>query len=147
MSDDPRNDPKTGSPEIPSGIGVLAMITVVGAAGAIDFYTRAFEAVEEYRAVGGDSGKIMHSRLAINGGFLLLNDDFPEMRGGAPAPAPAATTLHLQVDDADVWWDRAVREGATVVMPIGDQPWGDRFGMLKDPFGHAWSIASKVKKG
>ncbi len=143
MSDEANN----GSPKIPPGAGVLAMITVVGGAAAVDFYTRAFEAVEEYRAVGPDSGKILHSRLAINGGYLLLNDDFPEMRGGAPAPAPACVTLHLQVDDADLWWDRAVREGATVQMPIGDQPWGDRFGMLKDPFGHTWSIGGPIKKG
>ena len=142
MSDEATN----GSPTIPPGAGVLPMITVVGGAAAVDFYTRAFEAVEEYRAVGPDSGKIMHSRLAINGGYLLLSDDFPEFRGGSAPPPPAAVTLHLQVDDADVWWDRAVREGAEVQMPIGDQFWGDRYGQIRDPFGHVWSIGGPSPK-
>ena len=141
------DDPTQGSPVIRPGGGVLPYLTVVGGKDAVDFYIRAFGAVEEYRAVGQDSGKIMHSRLAINGGYLLLSDDFPEFRGGSAAPPPAAVTLHLQVDDADLWWDKAVAAGATVVMPIGDQMWGDRYGQLKDPFGHTWSIAAPIKKG
>ena len=138
------SDPTQGTPAIPNGKGLLPLIVCVGAEKAVDFYTRAFGAVEEYRALAQQSGKIMHSRLAINGGYLLLNDDF-EM-GGTPTPPPAAVTLHLQVDDADAWWDRAVAAGATVVMPIGDQFWGDRYGQLKDPFGHSWSIAGPVRK-
>lgn len=140
------DDPTKGSPVIEPGRGALPYLTVVGGAEAVAFYTRAFGAVEQYRALGQDSGKIMHSRLAINGGYLLLSDDFPEMRGGAALPPPSAVMMHLQVDDGDAWWARAVAAGATVVMPIGDQPWGDRFGMLKDPFGHSWSIASPIRR-
>jgi PhnB protein len=77
----------------------------------------------------------------------MLSDDFPEYRGGQPAPAPASVTLHLQVDDADRWWNRAVEAGAAVTMPIADQFWGDRYGHLKDPFGHSWSIGAPIRKG
>jgi PhnB protein len=54
-------------------------------------------------------------------------------------------TLHLQVDDADRWFDRATGAGATVTMPIADQFWGDRYGQIKDPFGHSWSIGAPVR--
>jgi PhnB protein len=142
------DDPTQGSPAIPPG-GVIPYLTIVGGAGkdAVDFYIRAFAGVEEYRALGQDSGKIMHSRLRINDAYLMLSDDFPEMRGGQAAPPPASVMLHLSVDDADLWWDRAVREGATIAMPIADMFWGDRYGQLKDPFGHTWSVSSPAKKG
>jgi PhnB protein len=58
---------------------------------------------------------------------------------------PSAVTLHLEVDDADAWWKRAVEAGATVRFALADQFWGDRYGQLVDPFGHTWSVASKIK--
>jgi PhnB protein len=54
-------------------------------------------------------------------------------------------TIHLEVDDADKWWKRAVDAGSTIIMPLADQFWGDRYGQLADPFGHKWSIAAPVK--
>ena len=86
-----------------------------------------------------DGKRLMHCNLAINGAFLNLSDDFQD------SPAPAGVTLHLQVDDADESAARAVAAGAEITMPFEDQFWGDRYGKVRDPFGHSWSIASKSK--
>jgi PhnB protein len=127
-------------------VGVYPYVSVKGGKAALEFYTRAFGATEEYRAYGQDGERIMHARFRVNGGAILLSDDFPEYRGGAEAPPPSGVTIHLEVDHADRWWDRAVSAGATIVMPLADQFWGDRYGQLKDPFGQSWSIGSPIKK-
>jgi PhnB protein len=127
-------------------VGVYPYLTVKGGKAAVDFYARAFGAVEEFRNTAEDGERIMHARLRINGFALLLSDDFPEFRGGAEAPAPQGVTIHLEVDDADRWWRRAVDAGAEIKMPLADQFWGDRYGQLKDPFGHSWSIAAPIAK-
>jgi PhnB protein len=136
-------DPKTG-PET----GLAPYLTIKGgrAAEAIDFYKRAFGAEEVSRHQGEGTTKLMHASLKINGSFLLLSDDFPEYMGGKESAEPGGVTLHLQVDDADRWWKRATDAGARVQMELDDQFWGDRYGQLRDPFGHAWSIGSPVKK-
>lgn len=112
---------------------------------AIQFYTDAFAAREVSRQAEEDGSRLMHAALIINGDFVLMHDDFPEYRGGDPAPAPASAVFHLAVDDADVWWARAVAAGAEVTMPLADQFWGDRYGHLKDPFGYTWSIGAPIK--
>jgi PhnB protein len=127
-------------------VGVYPYLTVKGGKTAVAFYEKAFGAVEEFRAYGQDNERIMHGRLRINGQAILISDDFPEFRGGGDAPAPQGVTIHLEVDDADTWWKRAVDAGASVRMPLGDQAWGDRYGQLVDPFGHAWSIGAPIKK-
>jgi PhnB protein len=126
-------------------VGVYPYLTVKGGKAAIAFYERAFGATEEYRAYGEDGERIMHARIRVNGGAILLSDDFPEFHGGESAP-PSGVTIHLEVDDADRWWARAVEAGATIQMPLDDQFWGDRYGQLKDPFGHTWSIGAPIKK-
>ncbi|WP_395648110.1 VOC family protein [Terricaulis sp.] len=126
--------------------GLYPYLTVKGGKAAVDFYARAFGAVEEFRAYGQDNERIMHARLRVNGFALLLSDYFEEFHGGAPAPTPTGVTIHLEVDDADAWWKRATDAGATIVMPLADQFWGDRYGQLKDPYGHSWSIGAPVKK-
>lgn len=135
-------------PEATSAIppGVYPYLSVRGGKAAIDFYARAFGAAEEYRAYGEDGERIMHARFRVNGFAILLSDDFPEFRGGAEAPPPSGVTIHLEVEDADAWWTRAVDAGATIVMPLADQFWGDRYGQVKDPFGHSWSIGAPIKK-
>lgn len=135
-------------PEATSAIppGVYPYLSVKGGKAAIDFYTRAFGAAEEYRAYGEDGERIMHARFRVNGFAILLSDDFLEFRGGAEAPPPSGVTIHLEVEDADAWWTRAVDAGATIVMPLADQFWGDRYGQVKDPFGHSWSIGAPIKK-
>ena len=127
-------------------VGVYPYLTVKGGKAAIDFYTKAFGAKEEFRTYGEDNERIMHARIRVNGNAILMSDDFPEFRGGGEAPPPSGVTIHLEVDDADKWWKRAVDAGATIIMPLADQFWGDRYGKLADPFGHSWSIASPLKK-
>lgn len=112
---------------------------------AIDFYVAAFEAKEAMRIPADDGKRLMHAHLTINHGALMLADDFPEYRGGTPAGAPAGVTLHLQVDDADAWFERAVASGGDVRMPLADMFWGDRYGQLADPFGHVWAIAAPIR--
>jgi PhnB protein len=118
--------------------GLTPYLTVKGAKAASDFYQRAFGA-EELRRQEADGDRLMHCHLRINGDDLLMSDAFPEHTGDA-GDNPRGVTLHLQVDDAQAWWDRAVQAGATVTMPIAVQFWGDRYGQLRDPFGHLWSI-------
>lgn len=124
--------------------GVTAHLTIREGKGseAVEFYKKAFGAEEQLRHLADDGKRIMHSHLRINGGSVLLNDDFPEYTGGISVPA--GVTLHLQVDDADKWWERAVGAGATVRMPLDNQFWGDRYGQVVDPFGHHWSIGGPV---
>ena len=141
MQDNPAQD------EMP---GVTPHLTIGDkrAKEAIDFYKTAFDAEEAMPPHMADDGeRIMHSHLKINGGSVMLNDDFPEYGGCGAAGAPAAVTLHLQVEDADRWFERATGAGATVTMPLADQFWGDRYGQVKDPFGHSWSIGAPVKQG
>ena len=110
---------------------------------AIDFYAKAFGATEQLRIPAEDGERLMHAHILVNGASLLLHDDFPEHTGG-PMPSPNGVVLHLQVDDADTWYERAVSAGATPTMPPQDMFWGDRYGQLRDPFGHVWSIGSRI---
>ncbi len=114
------------------------------AADAIDFYQRAFGA-EEVMRHASDDGRLMHAHLKVNGGSLMMHDDFSEHSGG-PAKEPAGTILHLQVDDADAWWKRAVEAGCEIRFPLDDQFWGDRYGQLWDPFGNSWSIGAPARR-
>lgn len=128
--------------------GVTPYLTIGGgrANEAVDFYKRAFDAEELGRHPADDGKRLMHAHLSINGADLMLSDDFPEYHGGGAAPAPAGVTLHLAVEDADQAWSRAVGAGAEVTMPLADQFWGDRYGQLKDPFGHRWSIGAPSRE-
>ena len=127
----------------PAG-GITAHLTIRDnrAAEAIDFYSKAFGAEEQMRHMADDGKRILHAHLKLNGGSLMLNDEFPEF-GGASAE-PAGVTLHLQVTDADAAWKRALDAGAREHFPLADQFWGDRYGQIKDPFGFTWSIGAPV---
>lgn len=127
--------------------GVIPYLTIGDGRGteAVAFYERAFGAHELRRHMADDGKRLMHSHLVINGGNLFLSDDFPEYRGDGPAPVPAAVTMHLEVEKVDEAWKRAVDAGAEVRMPLADQFWGDRYGQLRDPFGHNWSMASPIR--
>jgi PhnB protein len=130
----------------PAG-GITAHLTIRGnrAAEAIDFYSKAFGAEEQMRHMADDGTRILHAHLKLNGGSLMLNDDFPEFGNGA-STEPAGVTLHLQVTDADAAWKRALDAGAREHFPLADQFWGDRYGQVKDPFGFTWSIGAPVKQ-
>jgi PhnB protein len=131
------------TPETP---GVSPYLTVSDADAAIDFYRRAFGAVELSRMPGPDGKKLMHAAVTINGGLVMMSDDFPEFADGHSSTPEALggspVTIHLNVADVDAVWQRAVDAGATVTMPLEDQFWGDRYGQLTDPFGHRWSLAT-----
>jgi PhnB protein len=123
--------------------GVVPYLQVDGAAGAADFYVRAFGAVEVARHPVDEQGRTMHIHLHVNGGSLMLSDFYPDH--GYPAQAPQAFSLLLPVADIDAWWDRAVAAGAEVVLPLQVMFWGDRYGQLRDPFGVSWAMNAPVK--
>ena len=134
----------TQQPERPT-TGVTPFLAIGGgrAQEALAFYERAFDAKAIERNLTPDGKRLMQASLKVNGGWVMLSDDFPEH--GFTAAPPASVTLHLQVNDADRWFDRAVAAGCAVKMPIADQFWGDRYGAVTDPFGHGWSVGSPLK--
>ena len=121
---------------------IVPHLVVRGAAEGIDFYKKAFGAVELSRMPMPD-GKIMHACLKIGDSQLFLCDEFSGQGGKAQPTADCApVTLHLNVEDADAVFQRAVAAGATAKMPPTDMFWGDRYGQLVDPFGHVWAVAT-----
>jgi PhnB protein len=128
---------------IPEGYHTLTpYLTVRDARRAIDFYKQAFGAVER-GVMNGPDGKVMHAELMIGDSIVMLADEFPEFGAVSPqAIGGSASGLHIYVENVDSAFDRAVKAGAAVEMPVGDMFWGDRYGKLKDPFGHKWSIAT-----
>ena len=113
---------------------------------ALDFYRRAFAAdvTETYPY----EGKVGHASLRINGGDVMLSDEFPEAVTGVRTPKSlggTTCTVSLSVDDADAWFERARAAGAAVVRPLNDEFYG-RAGKLRDPFGHTWGIVGPVKQ-
>jgi PhnB protein len=124
-------------------------LVVDDAAAAIDFYVKAFDAVEVVRLPRPD-GKLVHASVRVNGFLVMLNDDFPEMSGGKSTTPTSLggtpVTIHLTVTDVDAKFQRALDAGATVVVPLDDQFWGDRYGVLRDPFGHQWSLGQPVRE-
>jgi uncharacterized glyoxalase superfamily protein PhnB len=134
---------KTMAKPIPDGFHTLTPhITVSDAAKAIDFYRNAFGAQETERHVAPDGKAVMHAQLKVGNSMLMLANEFPPMCVSPKARGGTSVTLHLYVENADAAFDRAVKAGCTVKMPISDQFWGDRYGCVEDPFGHVWSIAT-----
>ncbi len=124
--------------------GLTPYICVNNAEDMIEFYKKAFGARENHRF--DVNGKIGHADLSIFGSTLMLSDSFPEMNVYSPVDYQGSpVTLHLYVDDADAVVARAVEAGATITRAVSDQFYGDRMGMIKDPSGHRWSIASHVE--
>jgi PhnB protein len=131
---------------IPDGYhSITPYLTVRDAARAIEFYKQAFGAKERGLRKGPD-GKVMHAELMIGDSIIMLADEFPEFGTLSPESIGGSPMgLHIYVDGVDAAFDRAVKAGAQVEMPVMDQFWGDRYGKLKDPFGHKWSIATHTK--
>jgi uncharacterized glyoxalase superfamily protein PhnB len=124
---------------------VTPAIVVRDAAGAIDFYKRAFGAEEVSRMPGPD-GKIMHAEIRIGDSLIMLGEENPQWGGLSPLSTKGIHgSLHIYVDDADASFDRALKAGAKVRYPLEDAFWGDRYGKVTDPFGHEWGIATRVK--
>ncbi|MGF6792485.1 VOC family protein [Paraburkholderia sp. 35.1] len=128
---------------IPDGMHSLTPYLICkNAAEAIAFYTKAFNAVEQVRLPGPD-GKVMHATLKIGDSMLMLTDEWPEHQTFGPNTLKGTpVTIHHYVPDVDASFKQAVDAGATVTMPVTDMFWGDRYGQVRDPFGHNWSLAT-----
>jgi len=121
-------------------------LVCAGAASAIAFYKEAFGAQEMMRMPGKD-GKLMHAAVSINGAMVMLVDEVAKMGMLGPKSLKGTpVTIHLTVQDVDKVVKQAVDAGATIIMPVADQFWGDRYGIVEDPFGHRWSIATPKLK-
>src|ERR1700716_4178893 len=132
-----------GVSPIPDGFHSLTPFLVVhDGAAAIEFYKRAFDAVEDSRLSMPD-GKIGHVALTIGDSKLMLCDEFDYSPCRSPHTIGASTVMvHLYVEDVDVAFARAVAAGAAVIMPVADTLWGDRLGPVRDPFGACCAIAT-----
>jgi uncharacterized glyoxalase superfamily protein PhnB len=128
---------------IPDGFHTLTPhLVVTDAAKAIDFYKRAFGATEITRHMTPDGKGVMHAQVKVGDSMLMLANEWPPMCLSPKSRGGTSTTMHIYVEDADAAFDRAVKAGCTVKMPLTDQFWGDRYGQVEDPFGHQWSIAT-----
>ena len=131
---------------VPAGYHrVTPHLTVRDARATIEFYKKAFGAVERSCMAGPDGKTVIHAAIQIGDSIVFLNDEFPQMGALAPVAMNTPVTLHLYVEDADQLFQQAVSAGAKVVMPLADQFWGDRYGIVKDPSGHQWSIAHHIE--
>ena len=121
-------------------------LTVRNAKEALEFYKKAFGAEIGQVAYMPD-GKVMHASLKIGDSQLMLNDEMPEF--GALSPLSmggnSPVTIHIYAENVDEAFNRAVAAGAKVQMPLMDQFWGDRYGLVTDPYGHKWSLAAHVR--
>lgn len=131
---------------IPDGMHSLTPhLVCAGAADAMAFYQAAFGAVELVRLPAPD-GKLMHGSVRIGDSVLMLVDEMPVHGVLSPKSLKGTpVTIHLYVPDVDAAFAKAVAAGATVRMPVADMFWGDRYGVLEDPFGHHWSLATHVR--
>lgn len=131
---------------IPEGFNTItAYLIVDGADAAIELYQKALGA-EVMSVHKMPDGKVLNAQLKIGNSMLMLNDEWPDW--GAIGPKKignTAVTMHLYVNDVDSAWQRAVDAGFEVSMPLDNAPWGDRYGSLKDPFGHSWSLATHIE--
>lgn len=119
--------------------GVIPYLSLAGKAGeAADFYMKAFAAKDIGRMPFPDQPGFMHLQVEINGGALMLTDHVGD--GSPEGPPMARGHLQLVVADGKFWFDRAVAAGCSSVVPYGRQPWGDDWGMVKDPYGLLWAV-------
>jgi uncharacterized glyoxalase superfamily protein PhnB len=130
---------------VPEGLHTITPhLVVTGAAKALDWYKKAFGAVELFRKATPD-GKLMHAQFTIGDSALMMADCFPEMGGPCRSPQElggSTIVLNLYGPDCDKVFNQAVAAGATVRMPLADMFWGDRYGQIVDPFGHVWAIGT-----
>jgi uncharacterized glyoxalase superfamily protein PhnB len=132
---------------IPDGMNtVTPHLVCKDAEKAIEFYKKAFGAEERFRLNTPDGKKLLHACLRIGNSAIMLADEFPDWGSVGPETLNGTpVVIHLYVEDADSVFDRAVQAGATVTMQLQDMFWGDRYGQVRDPFGHSWSVATHVR--
>ncbi len=132
---------------IPEGFHTLTPNLVVrDAPRAIEFYKKAFGAKERGVMYDPEGKSIIHAELKFGDSILMLNEEFPPMKVLSPQSiGGSSVTIHMYVEDVDGIFEKAVSAGAAVKMPLMDAFWGDRYGVLVDPFGHQWSLATHKK--
>ncbi|MEQ1605175.1 MAG: VOC family protein [Pyrinomonadaceae bacterium] len=130
---------------IPEGYeGITPYLVCKNAGAAIDFYTRAFGAVELFRI--GSPDMVGHAEMKIGNSIFMLADEHPEMDAISPQTLGGSPTgLMIYVENVDQFAAKAVAEGLEVLRPIEDQFYGDRSGNFKDPFGHKWTFATHIE--
>ena len=141
----PGNRPPQSAAALAMPAGVIPYLSFDGASEASAFYQRAFGAREIARMPGQDGKRLMHCHLEINGGALMLSDNFADM-GMPPVQRSGSYTMQLIVADGDQWWKRAIDAGCKEKLPFAVAPWGDKYGQLVDPFGVTWAISSPASK-
>lgn len=125
--------------------GVSPQLIVRDAKAAIGLYKKAFDAAV-VRVVEGPEGRVWFSELSVNGGRVLISDEFPEFGVVSPATLGApAVILHMYVNDVDDAVGRAVAAGMQAPWGVKDMHWGDDYALLDDPYGHKWSLAARRK--
>ncbi len=131
---------------VPEGThSITAHLVIRGAAKAIDFYKNAFGA-EVLGVHKTPDGKVMHAELKVGDSRIMFADEFPGMSASSPETLGGTTTvLNLYSENVDGLFNQAVSAGATVVFPLVDQFWGDRYGQVKDPFGHCWALGQHIE--
>ncbi len=137
---------KTQVKPIPEGMHtVTPHLVCAGAADAIEFYKKAFNAVEMGR-MAGPQGNLLHGAIRIGDSMIMLADEFPDWGSFGPKSLKGSpVTIHLYVEDVDAFVARAAAAGAKITMPLQDMFWGDRYCKLEDPFGHQWSVGTHVR--
>ena len=138
---------KPAANPIPEGVHSLTPLLVCkGAADAIKFYEKAFDAVAISR-LPGPGGTLLHARVRIGNSMLDLTDEAPQMGALSPKTlgSPSPVTIHLSVTDAAAAVRQAEAAGATIKMPVTDMFWGALYGMVEDPFGHSWSVSTQLR--
>jgi uncharacterized glyoxalase superfamily protein PhnB len=128
---------------VPAGMHtVTPHLICAEAKSALEFYKKAFGAIEVSRLCSAE-GQLIHAMFRIGDSAIMLADEMPQWGSFGPrALKGTPVVVHLYVDDADAFAQRAVAAGAKVTMPVTDMFWGDRYGQLEDPFGHRWSVAT-----
>lgn len=132
---------------LPEGFNTLsAHLVVSDAPAAMAFYQKAFGA-KETMCLQTQSGQFIHGEMQIGNSTLMLSQECKEWGNASPlALGNTTVSIHLQLEkDVDAAFHKALEAGATQVSPLMDMFWGDRFGVVKDPFGHHWSLATKVR--
>ncbi len=132
---------------VPDGMNtVTPHLVCKDAARAVEFYKKAFGAEELFRMNTPDGKKVLHVSLRIGNSAIMLAEEAPDWGSLGPETLNGTTvSMHLYVNDADSAFDQAVKAGATIKMPLADMFWGDRYGLLSDPFGHVWAVATHVR--
>ncbi|MEO0971601.1 MAG: VOC family protein [Pseudomonadota bacterium] len=122
-------------------------LQMADSAKAIAWYSRVFDAVETRKRLIAPDGKCMNAEIELHGARIMMADEMPDVGSGSPGRLGATSVvLNLRVADADAVFARALEAGAETVFPLADQFYGDRAGRIRDPFGHHWIIATRLRE-